>query len=611
MSELTRPEARGLMPDPERTVSEWADDFRVLSQESSAEPGRWRTGRTPFARAIMDALSPDHPCERVTFIKGAQIGGTEIGNNWCGYVMDYAPGPMLMVQPNDDLVEKVSKQRLSPMIASTERLSDKVYKDNILEKRFPGGMLMMASANSAAGLRSMPIRFLFLDEIDAYRKNVGGEGDPVSLAIARTRTFPRRKIYECSTPTIRGASRIEQSYLESNQQEYHVPCPECGCLNKLEWPQIKWVDDDPETAHYECPECLEAVGEQSKTWMLDNGQWVAQNPESGDKHMGFRLSTLYAPVGWYSWRDAARDFIKAKKDQDLLMTFVNTVLGETWVVRGDTPAWQSIYDRREPYQMGQVPDTPAEVVTGGVDVQKDRLEVELVAWGPGLESWSIDHIVIQGDPYYQEVWDKLTDVLDRRIPHKSGGSVPISLLAVDSGFATTEVYKWARLQPSDRVMVVKGVNNSSDILGRHTHTQAGVSLWNVGVSKLKSEFYGLLKLRPNTNDMGQVESFPPGYCHFPMYGEEFFRQLASEKQVMETDKRGKQKLVWVQDRPRNEALDLRNYARAAAEKLRIVQYKDRHWDNLKRSRLSSSKAGDIVTPVNNPGHRERRESTWL
>lgn len=602
--------AAGLRPDPPRTVSQWADDFRMLSQEASSEPGRWRTSRTPYLREIMDALSPSHPAHRVTFIKGAQVGGTEAGNNWAGYVMDYVPGPMLLVQPKDDLVEKVSKQRLTPMIEACDRLREKVYKDNIHEKRFPGGILMLTTAKSASGLRSMPIRYLFLDEVDAYPLDVQGEGDPVNLAIARTRTFPRKKIFECSTPTMAGRSRIESSFELSDQRYYHAPCPHCGTMQVITWKHIKWENGHPETAHMVCEGCGDRITDEHKTWMLENGKWIA-TAKGAPGHIGFHLSSLYSPVGWYSWAEAASDFLEATGNQDRLRTFVNTVLGETWKNRGDSPDWVRIFDRREDYQIGVVPER-ALILTAGVDVQKDRLEAEIVGWGPDMESWSVDHVVIEGDVYDGSTWDRLTDILSKEWPHEKGGSLKIRLMAVDSGFATTEVYKWARTKPGDRVMVVKGSASKNTIIGGYTATREGVGLWSVGVDVLKAELYGLLRLRPIYNDAGELVGYPAGYCHFPQYGQEFFEQLTAEHQIVKTDRRGFQKLTWEKARPRNEALDLRNYARAAAEQLKVPIYEQRHWDILENERAASGRPVSIsgTTKPAGPVGRTRRSVSW-
>ncbi|MGE3703394.1 MAG: phage terminase large subunit family protein, partial [Hyphomicrobiaceae bacterium] len=223
----------GLTPDPLLTVSEWADQHRFLSPRASAEPGRYRTDRTPYMRAIMDALSPSHPARRILFMKAAQVGATEAGNNWIGYVIHHAPGPMLSVQPTVELAKRFSRQRLEPLIAESPALRERVRParardagNTVLSKEFPAGLLVITGANSAVGLRSMPARYLFLDEVDAYPPSADEEGDPVALAEARTRTFSwRSKAFLASTPTIQGFSRIEREYEASDQRRFFVPCP--------------------------------------------------------------------------------------------------------------------------------------------------------------------------------------------------------------------------------------------------------------------------------------------------------------------------------------------------------------------------------------------------
>ena len=269
----------GLTPDPLLTVSEWSDRYRYLSQRASAEPGRWRTSRTPYLKEIMDCLSATSPVQVVTFIKGAQLGGSEAGSNWIGYIVDYAPGPIMNVQPTVEMAKRNSKQRIEPLIQDSPRLREKIKpsrsKDSgntILAKEFPGGLLVMTGANSAVGLRSLPARYLFLDEVDAYPGDVDGEGDPVALAEARARTFARRKILKVSTPTIQGRSRIESSYEQSDQRKYHVPCPHCGHYQDLIWSRVKWEKEKPQTAVYQCSGCEQPIQEHHKTEMLANGR---------------------------------------------------------------------------------------------------------------------------------------------------------------------------------------------------------------------------------------------------------------------------------------------------------------------------------------------------
>ncbi len=341
-----------LAPEPLLTVSAWADQYRLLSSTASAEPGRWRTDRTPYLREIMDCLSPSHPAERVVVMKGAQIGGTECGNNWIGYVIHRAPGPMLMVQPTVETAKRVSKQRIAPMIDSTPVLRARVAEarardsgNTVHVKEFEGGLLIITGANSAAGLRSMPIRFLFMDEVDEYPGDVDGQGDPVALAEKRTTTFSRRKIFLVSTPTIKGLSRIEREFLASDQRRYFLACPICAHPDYLTWRdaahhRLEWDEGRPETAHMVCGKCGELVEERHKTGMLMGGEWRA-TAEGDSRTVGFHLSALYSPLGWKSWEECVAEFLLVKEDPFRLKTWVNTVLGETWE-RGDSVAAGSL-----------------------------------------------------------------------------------------------------------------------------------------------------------------------------------------------------------------------------------------------------------------------------
>jgi len=409
--------AAGARPDPLLTISQWADQYRTLSQRASAEPGPWRTDRTPYLREIMDCLSPASAIERVVFMKAGQIGGTECGNNWIGYVIHQAPGPMMAIQPTVEMAKRNSRQRIDPLIEESEVLrklvSDPRSRDSgntVLSKDFPGGVLVMTGANSAVGLRSMAARYLFLDEADAYPGDVEGEGDPVNLATARTRTFARRKIFLCSTPKITGISRIEAAFEESDQRRYWLPCPDCRAYQVLKFAQLRWPKGKPDEAVYICEHCSHEIQNHQKHCMLAQGEWRPGAPGDG-KTAGFHLSSLYSPVGWFSWADAAKQFEQTHKNPALLQVFVNTVLGETWALQGEAPDWQRLYDRREDYRIGSVP-AGGLFLTAGIDIQKDRIEVEVVAWGRGKESWSVDYQVLEGQTVEAAVWHKLTAVLD-------------------------------------------------------------------------------------------------------------------------------------------------------------------------------------------------------
>lgn len=305
------------------------------------------------------------------------------------YVIHQAPGPMMAVQPTVEMAKRNSKQRIDPLIEESEVLrtlvSDPRSRDSgntMLAKEFPGGVLVMTGANSAVGLRSMAARYLFLDEVDGYPGDVDGEGDPINLAMARTRTFARRKVFMVSTPKITGMSRIEKAYDESDRRQYWVPCPVCREYQILKFPQLRWPKGDPEKATYVCEHCSQEIQNHQKQWMLARGQWRANPGQNWDrKTAGFHLSGLYSPVGWFSWADAAEQFEQAQKDPSLLQVFVNTVLGETWTLMGEAPDWKRLYDRREDYKLGTVP-RGGFFLTAGADVQRDRIEVEVVACGP-------------------------------------------------------------------------------------------------------------------------------------------------------------------------------------------------------------------------------------
>lgn len=577
-------------------ISEWADKYRILSQKASAEPGKWRTSRTPYLKEIMDCLSPYSGIEKVVFMKGAQIGGTEVGNNFLGYIVHLSPGPVMLVMPTVDGAKRTSKTRIDPMFAAIPELkgviSDRRSKDasnTTLMKEFQGGVLVLTGANSAIGLRSMPVRYIFLDEIDAYKGDVEGEGDPVNLAIKRTSTFNRRKIFMVSTPTIQGVSRIEYEYEQSDQRHYMVPCPYCNKRQSLKWKQIHFENDDPATATYVCEHCGAIIEEHLKTWMLENGIWEKSNPKSNVA--GFHLSSLYSPVGWFSWADAVKQFLDAKNKDNLLKVWVNTVLGETWLEKGEAPEWQILFDKREDYQQEIVPSGGL-FLTAGADVQKDRIECEVVAWGRNKESWSVGYFIINGDTAREEVWNELSEFSKRYFEHSSGVMLPISRFAIDSGFATQQVYNWVRKQPINFAMAIKGTDSGVTPLGLPTRVdlningkrlRRGAKVWSVGTSILKSELYQFLRLTQNEN-----ESYPAGYCHFPKYDSEYFKQLTAEQLVTKMV-RGYQKREWQKTRERNEALDCRVYARAASISFGIEQFTETKWRNLEKAFIPESK----------------------
>lgn len=600
---LVRRVAReALQPELDLAVSEWAERHRLLPSKTSSEPGPWRNERTPYLVEPMDCLSTGSAVEEVVLMFGTQTGKTETGNNWIGYVVDQAPAPMMAIQPTLNLAKRFSKHRISSMIDEMPRLRAKVGEkrsrdsaNTTLMKDFPGGLLVIAGANSAADLRSMPCKFIFADEIDAYPFDVDGEGDPLALAAKRATNFPRRKKLLTSTPTTKGFSRIDQALERTDLRRYHVPCPHCHELQVLVWANLRWDKEPehrPETAHYVCAHNGCVIEEGAKTWMLANGRWIAQFPGRGEgRRVGFHLSTLYSPLGWESWASLARQFIEAKHaldtgDDTKMKTFVNTCLAETWEEQGDQVKPDTLQVRAEAYALRTVP-TGGLVLTMAVDVQSNRLEYKIKAWGRFEESWTVDHGVLWGDPSQAgegSVWAELLRIITTPLKHERGAELRIMATAIDSGgHHTHEVYQFARRHRGIGVFAVKGLSvPGRPILGKPTlvdinakgeKLKKGAQLWLLGVDTAKSLIYGRLKV----TDPG------PGCMHFSReLPGEYFEQLTAERLVTRYVK-GRPRLEWLKPSGRrNEALDLEVYAIAAAHKLQLNRYRAPDWDALEQ-----------------------------
>ncbi|MBS1853908.1 MAG: phage terminase large subunit family protein [Acidobacteria bacterium] len=548
-----------LEPPPRQTVSEWADRNRRLSPEASAEAGEWRTDRAPYQRALLDALTPNSPYERVVFMSSSQVGKTECLNSFVGYVIDQDPGPILVVQPRVEDGEAWSKDRLAPMLRDTPVLRGKVAdvrsrdaNNRVLHKRFQGGSITIAGANSPAGLAMRPIRYVLLDEVDRYPPSAGTEGDPVSLAVKRSTTWWNRKVLLVSTPTVKGASRIESWWLRSNQQSYWVPCPLCNGYQVLVWPNLIWPKGHPEQALYRCEHCGEMLASYRKPWMLARGEWRAANPKS--KIAGFWINQLYSP--WKEWPDTAIEGVEARHGgPETWRAFINTALGELWDDEAETSVdIAALLTRREQYG----PRLPGGVcvLTAGIDVQLDLAELELVGWGKGEESWSIEYRVFPGDPSAPEMWRAIDEYLNRQWLHEYGISLPVAACGIDSGFHTQQVYDFCRVRYHRRVFALKGKSGPLPVWPKKPtrNTINRTPLWIVGVDSAKSVIYGRLK----------IEQPSPGYSHFPAERPVgWFEQLLSETLVT-TYSKGVPVREW---RPkkgvRTEALDARVYAYAA------------------------------------------------
>ena len=557
-----------LAPPPDMTISEWADEYRRLSSEAAAEPGRWRTSRAPYQREIMDAVC-DVRVQKVVIMSAAQIGKTDaLILNPIGYYMHYDPSPIMVMQPTIALSEAFSKDRLTPMLRDTPVLRGKVSEktrnsgNTILHKVFPGGHITMVGANSPAGLRSRPIRILLADEIDAYPATAGNEGDPLILAGKRLANFWNKKEVCVSTPTDAQTSRIAVEYENSTQEEWNVPCPMCGKLTPLVWANVIFTDMDD--IGYACPACGVVSSETDWKEQYKNGKFIAKYPER--KVRGFHLNALAST--FVEWREIVEKFITANEEKkkgniELLKAWTNTEMGETWDEEGEKIETDDLYKRRERYNC-EVPEEVL-VLTAGVDVQDDRFEIEVVGWGAEKESWGIRYQVIRGDLKLKPVWDELDAFLSQTFTTSDGRRLKIICTCVDSGgHFTTQVYRFCKERTARRVFAIKG-KGGAEVPYYNRPSKANnvkTPLFTIGVDTGKAILFQRLA----------VQEEGPNYCHFPRekdkgYTQEYFKGLTAEKMVV-TYKKGKAVFAWVLKDggyKRNEPLDVRNYATAALE----------------------------------------------
>jgi phage terminase large subunit GpA-like protein len=498
----------------------------------------------------------------VVIMKSAQVGYTEALNNIVGFFIDQEPAPMMMMQPTLEMGEAWSKDRFAPMVRDTDQLRGKVAEprsressSTLLHKVFPGGHLTIVGANSPASLASRPIRVLLCDEVDRYPPSAGAEGDPIALAKKRTATFRNRVVVMGSTPTVKGASRIEAAFMPSDRRYFFVPCPHCGELQRLEWSQVRWEEGRPETACYVCRHCGALLHESDKLEMLARRQLRAT--EAFDGIAGIHVSTLYSP--WVTWVQMVRSFLEAKKLPETLKTWVNTELGETWEEGGATVEPGSLISRKEPYGPENIPEGVL-LLTAGVDTQDDRVEVQLNGWGIDEENWPIEQKVFRGDPGKPALWLEVDDYLLQKFPTEDGRKLFIESVAVDSGGHHTQaVYQFVVSRKRRRVWAIKGMGGPGRLAWPKKASRTAKSramVFILGVDAIKGVLYGRLAKAPEPG---------PGYIHLPASAdEEFCKQLTSEKAITKYV-RGRPTVVWEPREKgiRQEAQDCWVYAYAA------------------------------------------------
>ena len=595
-----------LSPPPKLNLVEWADTYRFLP-DNSAESGRWSTDRVEAARQIYLSIS-NSDVQEVTIMSCIQFMKTEAMLNTAMFYMHQEPSPIMYVAPKKETAEAWSKERLVKSVNATPVIKD-IFTNNrrgegntITQKQFKGGQISIVSARNPTDLAMRACRIMLFDECDKYPVNVGsgeggsgGEGDPITVAWGRATTYGKRakKITACS-PTVEGKSRIEQEYKNSNMSVFYQPCKHCGHEKVLTWVDVLIPrNDDKSFNHQEakicCSECGTLWNESDRMWSIRNGFWKATKPEI-TWHHGYKVSSLASPFTPVTV--LAKEFSDAQNNPEKLKAFYNTRMAETWREVGEQPEWERLYERRENYPESVIPDGGL-LITCGIDVQKGYMLYEIVAWGRKKESWSIENGMIDGDITDHETKTRLSDFLDRTFLNSKGIEIPLMKTCIDSGYLTNEVYAFCREHGSHTVIPVKGDDNLKTVLGTPSMVDVtvsgkrfsrGMQLWRVGSSVIKEQVYRWLNARkPTDEELLKGRGFPSGYSHFPMYDEEFFKQMTAEVYTKTTDNRGFFKYIWEKMRKDNHFLDCRVYNRAASAMLQIDRMNEGNWLELEQT----------------------------
>lgn len=579
-------------PPPDYTVSEWADSVRVLPQASGARGARWRTSAVPYLRGPMDAVL-EVGAKSVAIMKASQIGGSEAIHNIIGYHIEHRPCPILMVHPTASVAEEWSKDRLGDMIRSTPALRSAVTdrrkraeagdtaESTLTLKMFAGGYLAIGSAKTPDSFARRSVRLAIGDDVDRWPLDVKGaggesEGDPSELLINRTESFYNGVAVFVSTPTVRNGL-IDRLFTNSDQRRYFVECPHCGRADFITWKdeahfRIRWDEDKPETARIECPSaefggCGGEISEAERRDMIASGEFRPTVVPIVPGSIGFHIPAWLSTIGSRTLPTIVEKFLAAtRKGREALRTVINTQFAEAWEERGTRADPTHVLATRKA-DYGDGVDVPKDglILTAGVDVQDNRFECQVIAWGRGLERWAVDYFVVPGDPKRGETRAELERMLRRRYRHVCGADMPIVSTCVDTGFATEDIYDFVLANEARRVYATKGIGKrgGTPIVGKPSEITYGrnprpVRLYPINVDDAKSDVIAAVT----------VAVPGPGYMHFPSrvesFDDEYFAQLcAEEKEVRYTKGSALTSTVWVLKRERNEALDTAVLALAA------------------------------------------------
>lgn len=581
--ELLRYFKKGFEPDPLMTVSEWADNFRVLPSESSSQPGQYRTETMPYLEEIAYELSPQSPTDEVSVIKGTQLGFTELGNNMLFCYADLYPCPMLQILPTETAVKTHALSKLWPSIEASPRLKNTFKKrktqdgSSIYSLMFKGGNIALGWSNSPATFASSSRRIVINDDVDKWPDEIEG-GNPLDLSKNRAETYSNKKIYNNASPAKKHNSKILPKYETSSQGLYTMKCPHCGEDVVFEKDGFKFNYDENyqliDDVVFVCSNNGCIIEEHQKYEMMkkENGaRYVHKFPER--KHKGYRVPSYYSPFA--KWNEIFQSFLDARKEQKekkistKMASWMNTKDANVWEEKIEKLDVNEYLNRHEEYA-AEVPNGVF-ILTAGVDTQDDRLECEVVGWGKYGESWSIAKLILEGDPKFPRVWQKLDNVLENSYKHESGIDMKILGMGIDSGGHRTDyVYNYCKTRVEQNVFCMKGDNSvETPILksGISKNKDGSLRLYMIGVNSAKDVVYGQL----TTKEVG------PGYMHYPKkpeYNEEHFKQLTGEAKDKTTGR-------WKKFRTRNEALDLRVYAMATLRILENQYYPNgMDWDDI-------------------------------
>lgn len=551
-----------LMPPEDMTVSEWAESRRILNSKTTNIPGPWKNSVTPYLSGIMDEFS-NADTEEIIFVKPTQVGGTEALQNMLGYIVDQDPAPTMIVYPTDKLAEFTSENRIKPMMKDSPALRKhfREHGSTKTELQFDNMFATLAGSNSPASLSSKPIRYLFLDEVDKYPMASKEEADPISLAVERTKTFrSNRKIYMCSTPTLKSGHIWKEMETADKVMHYFVPCPHCGSYIELKFAQIKWPGketgmsetDRAELATYECQECGGVITDQSKPEMMRCGEWRTVKQKSNvSSKVAFWINTLYSPFTRFS--DIAREFVKSKEDPDVLHNFTNSWLAEPWEEARLKTSADLVLARQTELTEYIVPDW-TKLITGGIDVQENCLYWTIRAWGDYLTSQNIAHGQALS---FQEV----SNAMNLEYQKEDGTTMLVDLALIDSGDQTDEVYEYCAENP-EWILPCKG---SSGAMISHYKFSAinkagskanGMTLVIVDGGKYKDTIYRMMS-RENGNGAWMV---------YKGCDREYADQVTAEQKTIERSK-GRTVVKWglKSTHAANHYLDTEVYCFAAAD----------------------------------------------